>query len=92
MKKRGNLLIKLAACAGFVIALYSIISQQLQTNKLREELSDLETRVVAAADANDELTYMLSIAGTDEYYERIARDKLGYHDFGETVFVNDQKD
>lgn len=91
MKKRGNLLIKVAACAGFVIALYSIISQQLQTNKLQAELKELEAQVEANSDANDELAYELTIVNTEEYYQRVAREKLGYHQYGETVFVNDQK-
>ena len=91
MKKRGNLLIKLAACAGFLVATYGIVSQQLQSNKLHEQLRDLEAEVEAYADANDELTYELSIAGSEEFYQRLAREKLGYYPYGVTVFVNDQK-
>lgn len=91
MKKRGNLLIKLAACAGFLLAMYAIVSQQLQTNRLQEQLRELAAEVEAYADENDELAYQLSIAGTEEFYLRIAREKLGYHRYGETVFINDQK-
>lgn len=91
MKKRGNLLIKLAACAGFLMAVYGIVSQQLQTNRLQEQLRELEAEVQAYADGNDELAYQLSIAGTEEFYLNLARQKLGYHRYGETVFVNDQK-
>lgn len=91
MKKRGNLLIKLAACAGFLLAMYGIVSQQLQTNKLQEQLRELEAEVQAYSDGNDELAYELSIAGSEEFYLRLARQKLGYHRYGETVFINDQK-
>ena len=54
-------------------------------------MEDLKAEVEAYSDENDELAYELSIAGSEEFYLRLAREKLGYHHYGETVFINDQK-
>lgn len=58
---------------------------------MQAELEQLQEQVEAVSDENDELAYEISIAGSEEFYRYIARERLGYHQYGETVFVNDQK-
>ncbi len=91
MKNRGHIMIKVAAAVGFAVTLYSIINQQFELNKLNEQYEKLEQQVESYSDSVDELSYELSICDKPGYYERVAR-KLGYYNFGETVFLNDRKE
>jgi cell division protein FtsB len=92
MKKRGHFLFRIAAAAGFVLVLYGIISQQVEENNMLRQMEELESQVEAYSDRVDELAYDLTICHTEEYYLKVAREKLGYYQYGDTIFINDQKD
>ena len=63
---------------------------RLLTDLFDERLNGAE-KVEKLADEVDRLNYDLSIAGTDEFYERYARIRLGYYHYGDVIYVTDEK-
>ena len=91
MRRRGFLLVKIAIALVLVFLVYSIVDQQFNQNKLDEEIAAQAEKVEQLADEVDRLNYDLSIAGTDEFYERYARIRLGYYHYGDVIYVTDEK-
>lgn len=65
---------------------FVIMGSQIREKK--QELGALEQQVAQQQLTNDELQNMLDSGLTDEYIERIARDKLGLAYQGERVFID----
>ncbi len=91
MKFRGNVFIRLFWLGFVVLALFSIVSSQLEINELDEELAELEQEVMKVQDSVDELAYQLEKPIDDDYITRIAREKFGYHLPGEAIFYYDAR-
>lgn len=91
MKYRGNVFIRVFWVGFVVLALFSIVSSQIEINELDEELVELEQEVIAVQDSVDELAYELEKPIDDDYIIRIAREKFGYHLPGETIFFYDAR-
>lgn len=91
MKRRGNIFIRLLWVGFVALALFSIVSSQLEINELDKELAELENEVIAVQDSVDELEYELEKPIDDEYITRIAREKFGFHLPGETIFYYDAR-
>ncbi len=89
MKSRGNIFVRLLWVGFIVLALFSIVSSQLTINELTEQREALEDQVIAVQDEVDEMKYDLECPIDDEYIIRFAREKLGYHLPGETIFHYD---
>ncbi|MBO4355698.1 MAG: septum formation initiator family protein [Clostridia bacterium] len=87
MKRRGFLLVKIACVFAFVILVYSIVSQQVNQNKIDNEIADLKQKVVKMADEVDRLKYDLSIQGTEEFYEKYARTHLNYYHYDDEIYI-----
>ena len=88
-KKRGSgFLTKLLIVAFAVYSVTSIISQQIKINDQRTQNQNMKAEVEHQKLKNDELRTTIEAAGTDEFYEEIARDKLGYIKPGERIFVD----
>lgn len=91
MKFRGNVFIRLFWLGFVVLALFSIVSSQIEINELDDDLADLEAQVIEVQDEVDELAYELEKPIDDDYITRIAREKFGYHLPGETIFYYDAR-
>lgn len=89
MKNRGNIFVRLLWVGFVVLALFSIVTSQFQINELNDELDELKVQVVAEQDEVDELNYDLERPIDDDYILDFAREKLGYHLPGETIFHYD---
>lgn len=61
--------------------------QEIELNKLQNRQTELQMQQADNELEKDKLTHMLEAAGTDEYIESIAREKLGWVKEGETRFV-----
>lgn len=89
-KKRRNIII--GACFGvfIVYAVVTLISQQVQINQKRTELSELEDKIVIQEVKNGEIedVYNSDDRENEEYIKKIARDELGYAEPDERVFIN----
>lgn len=91
MRNRGNIFVRLLYVAFMVFCIISIVSTQLEISKTEEEREELREKVIAAHDEVDEMEYDLERPIDDEYIIEFAREKLGLHLPGETIFHYDTK-
>lgn len=91
MKNRGNIFVRLLWVGFIALALFSIVSSQMTINELNDQKEELAAEVVAVQDDVDELQYDLERPIDDEYIIDFAREKLGLHLPGETIFHYDVK-
>jgi cell division protein FtsB len=83
-----GIIIVLALCVYFVVTL---IKQQSVINARAAELEALERKVAKESMTNEELKEALSILGSNEYVEKVAREKLGMLKAEEKVFIDINK-
>lgn len=91
MKSRGNIFVRLLWVGFIALALFSIVSSQMTINELNDQREELAEQVVAVQDEVDEMQYDLERPIDDEYIIEFAREKLGLHLPGETIFHYDVK-
>ncbi len=83
--KRGLLLgLILYICCLFFL-------QQGDLSRLSKEGKALDQQIADAQQVHEELVQQKEAAGTPEYVERVARDKLGYMKPDEKVFIDAKK-
>lgn len=87
-KRKAHFLLKSFALlfVFYFVIQFIVIASQIREKK--QELAELQAQVDEQQLANDELQNMLDSGLTDEYIERIARDKLGLAYQGERVFID----
>lgn len=78
-------------CAIILYICGSLISQQFDLSRLSSQEKELDTKIAEAQKESKELEAQKDAAGTDEYIERVAREKLGYMKTHEKVFVDASK-
>lgn len=61
-----------------ILFLFSYAVHSARVRNLATQLSIIEAQVVAANKKTEELERMLAYRATNEYVERVARDKFGY--------------
>lgn len=66
----------------------TLVSTQVEIVTKRRELENINTQVATQTAQNTELQRMLDTDDEAKYYERVARDKLGYARPDEHVFVD----
>lgn len=91
MKNRGNIFVRLLWVGFIALALFSIVSSQMTINELNDQKEALAEEVIAVQDEVDEMRYDLERPIDDEYIIEFAREKLGLHRPGETIFHYDVK-
>ncbi len=91
MKSRGNVFVRLLWVGFVALALFSIVSSQMTINELNDQKEELADEVTAVQDEVDEMRYDLERPIDDEYIIDFAREKLGLHLPGETIFHYDVK-
>ncbi len=84
-KTRIFTVVTIVACLSFVT---SIISSQIEIVKEKQILDELNSQIEVAQLENNELERLSQDGKQDEYLERVAREKLGYADPNEQVFVD----
>jgi cell division protein FtsB len=77
--------------AFMVLCVISIVTTQLEISKAEEEREELMEDVIAAHDEVDEMKYDLERPIDDNYIIEFAREKLGLHLPGETIFHYDTR-
>ncbi|HEY8499091.1 MAG TPA: septum formation initiator family protein [Clostridia bacterium] len=89
-KKRLNPLV-LILMSGFIV--YFIVTyfrQQEEFSLIRSELRSVEYKIKQEEQLQEKLLEQQSKAGTDEFIESIAREKLGMVKPGERLFVDSE--
>ena len=84
-KKLLSTLLVTAVCIYFASVL---ISQEMQLNKLSQEIEQYQAKLDEANMKTEELRETKNIINTDEYIENYAREKLGLVMPYETIFVD----
>lgn len=69
----------------------SLIIQQFDLSSLKSEEKALDAQIVEAQKKAKELEAEKSLVDTDEYIERVARERLGYMKKNEKVFIDTNK-
>ena len=95
-KKRKKVNLRLLLTRGLlcVLVLYLcglFIAQQFNISRLAKEEDALNQQYTEAERTNQELTKEYEAAGTPEYIEKVARDKLGFMKPDEKLFVDPKK-
>ncbi len=66
----------------------TLVKQQITLSQNREVAEEYKAKIAEAQTENQKLEDELSKAGTDEYLERVAREKLGLVKANERVFID----
>lgn len=89
MRRRGNIFVGMLCVAFVVFCVISIVSTQMEISKSQDEREALLKEVIAIRDEVDEMEYDLERPIDDNYIIEFAREKLGLHFPGETIFHYD---
>lgn len=89
MSKRKNSGVRLLLVIGLLAYFaYLIFDQQKIMHNKNLELKAIDNEIKQEMKVNSELKKQKETIGTDEYTEKIAREKLGMVKHGEKVFVD----
>ncbi|MBE7042593.1 MAG: septum formation initiator family protein [Ruminococcaceae bacterium] len=75
----------------FLYVGYIFVQQQIRLHDLRVEEKEVSAEIEQAQQENKELTHVMDIMDTDEYIEKVARQKLGFVKPDEQVFIDTSK-
>ncbi len=78
----------LGVAAVCVYVAYTLIDQQITLSKTSSIAEEYKAKIAEAQTENQKLEDELAQAGTDEYLERVAREKLGLVKANERVFID----
>ena len=87
-KKKSKILPQVALVCFVVYALISLVKLQMDVSARRQELESLQTQAEEQRLANKDSERALSAENDDEYYARIARERLNYGYPNERVIVD----
>ncbi len=84
---RANLIVRIAFIVIFIFLFISVVNLQVRMNDLRSERDALVEKMQQKQDDIDELELRIAEPITDEFIERIARER-GYRKPNEIIFKN----
>ncbi len=87
VKKRMNLK-NMVIIILIAILVISYVRQELTMNKIHEDIEAKQTQLNELQDKNKKLQDEVNQSSTDEYIERMARERLGMIKDGEKVITN----
>lgn len=90
-KRKRSKLGTFIAAAAFIYFAYTIIIQQNMIYSKNSEIRNIQAKIRKEQKTNDELKKQAEILNTDEFYEKVAREKLGLVKPGEKVFIDINK-
>lgn len=88
VKVQKSLIARIALIAFGAYLAYSLISFQVDIAKKRTTLDEVKQQYDEQIIENEELQRTLDTYGTDEFVERMAREKLGYAYADEHFYVD----
>lgn len=86
--KRKNIFKKLFVIAFLIYFIYTLISQQRTLNSYANMKNTYNDDIEVAEEENQELQKMKDNINSDEYIERIAREKLDMYYPNERVYID----
>ena len=91
-KSGMKILLRCALIAIVVISLCTFVSGVMIYNANQERINELKQQIADRQEQVDELKFLIDSPIDYEYIVRIAREKLGLHFPGETIFHKDTND
>ncbi len=86
---RMSIPVKLAIFFAFLFMIITLVSVQIEFNRLEEERAKIEERIEEVQGSIDELNSKLNTPFDEEYIIALAKEKLGYCLPEEIIFYND---
>lgn len=87
-KKKSSIFLKITVFAFAVYVVVQLLSLQFAINDKKQEIENLQSQIKQQNMENDEVSQLLNDGITDEYMEKIARDKLGLAFPNERIYIN----
>lgn len=89
-KRNVSIVLSLSLIMFAFYAVFTLVNQQMEIAKKKEELEQLQNNIMVQEVKNDEIkqVYQLDDDENDAYIERVAREEFDYSKQGERVFIN----
>lgn len=87
-KRRINLILLFLMSGLLVYFVITYIDQQEEINKIENEMKALQNKIEKEKELQEELLRQQDIIETDEFIEKIAREKLGMVKEGERIYID----
>lgn len=87
-KQKKSKVSKVLWAVVFLYVGYIFVQQQMRLHDLRVEEKQVSAEIEQAQAEHQDLTHIMDIMGTNEYIEKVARQKLGFVKPDEQVFVD----
>lgn len=70
---------------------YTLYQQQTYIEERKIQYAQLQKEIYSETIKNEQLLHQKSLISTDEFVEKIAREKLGYVKDGEKIYIDTNK-
>lgn len=87
-KRKKSKLGTLVMVGVFVYFVFTVVGQQKLIDAKKDEISKADSKVQEETRISKDLKHQKEIVNTDEYKEKVARDKLGMVKDGERIFMD----
>ncbi len=84
VKPRLKIFLALLALGYFGL---SLLKQEIKLNQQNEEIQGLREQIAQTEDTNAELERLIQFTESEEYIEKVARERLGWVKKGEIIFI-----
>jgi len=84
-------LVFIALALFFVYFVVTFIEQQNMINSKSKQIETINQKIAEEQKINEELNKNIEIIGSDEYIEKVARERLGMVKSGEKLFIDTNK-
>lgn len=85
---RSNTIVKFAFAVIILFLIASVINMQFELKELKERKAALDTEIADVEDNIKEIQMRLDTPLTEEYIEKVAREKFGFRKPNEIIFHN----
>lgn len=66
---------------------YTMLKQEIKMGDQNEKIQDLKNQIIQAEEMNADLDRLIQHTESEEYIEKVARERLGWVKKGEIIFI-----
>lgn len=89
LKPRIKILLALLALGYFG---FNMLKQEIKMNQQDQKILDLKKQIAEVEDTNTDLDRLIQYSDSEEYIEKIARERLGWVKKDEIIFIEKKND
>ncbi len=89
LKPRTKILLALLFLGYFGITMFK---QEIKLNEQKAEIQHLNDKIAETEEVNAELERLIEYTESEEFIEKVARERLGWVKKGEIIFIEKKKD